>query len=302
MQAAQVEVLFSMHPFLPSTKPPSETIRSPSLDFRNALDSIFQWLDDPMDQWQVALFAIFLGLVMIFDGEFAFKWFIVTVIFLVGSMVAADQINIVWDLPVDCIIWHIVRFEVGVISAYAAIIGIKGLMVLAGAFVGVLMAIIAGNFFALQIDVLEEWALVIYYTLFALGFMMLFESKHQVTVLAIIGPAVGGAFISSTLLFAVTNLVVYLGPFGALQPVEGSWIDFLNFLWTASSKDVGIFVGSSYTINGFSLDCVCGYVFWFIFFVKGASIQLRAENEREAERKTLLKLASNVELGQKLLV
>ncbi|CAE8582432.1 unnamed protein product, partial [Polarella glacialis] len=77
-----------------------------------------------------------------------------------------------------------------------------------------------------------------YFSVFVLGMVVVFSRKGYKTVLAFLSPAVGAALIVSALAFAVTELWVQgqlktvSDNFPNLTPVSGTWVQFLQILWS----------------------------------------------------------------------
>lgn len=255
------------------------------------LESILQVVSDELRssryQGADAAVASLLGLTMVLNGEFVFKWFVVGLVFLVTAITVMSQISASWDLGKDDPVRKIVGFEAGAIAAYGAFVGFDGVQLVAGALIGVLFASRSDDF--LREHGLEfmgrKWVIVSYFSVFALVLALLFRKKRHLSALAFISPALGGALLTSGLAFGVTELAVkgYLQwlqtIFPDLEPQGGPWLDFLYLMWSTDSKDVGLFAGSPYNFNvsgkEWHVDRVAGCWVWFLLFVAGASVQFR---------------------------
>merc|ERR1712176_928693 len=139
----------------------------------------------------------------------------------------------------------------------------------------------------------NKWLIVVLYSIFTIGFVVIFKQKKHVKGVAVLSPAVGGALVSSAISWFVTHLAVLgymdalVSAFHSLNPVGGPWIEFFLLLWKSSASDKGWFVDSpyNYTLGGsvYRLDRIIGCSLWLLLFVVGAIVQLKALKAREAQ-------------------
>lgn len=129
----------------------------------------------------------------------------------------------------------------------------------------------------------NRWAVVIFYTLVILLFVVAFGGRVRSMWLPLVSPAIGGALVSSSVSFVLTELAAngfMFWLFGDLRTVVAPWVDFLTLLCDAHGKDVGLFADSQHNFVVWgqerSLDRALGCSFWFLLFIVGAIVQCRA--------------------------
>jgi len=138
---------------------------------------------------------------------------------------------------------------------------------------------------------------VAYFSAFVIGFVIMFSKKLHLKSLAVLSAGLGGAFCSSAIAFACTELAVkgympFLQHLPTVQPVGGTWIQFLRFLWSCQHiDDVGIFAGSKYNLEFkdqmWRTDRLADCALWFIFFLVGTRVQLRRMKPSQVASKEL---------------
>eukprot|EP00933_Yihiella_yeosuensis_P036219 TRINITY_DN29961_c0_g1_i1.p1 TRINITY_DN29961_c0_g1~~TRINITY_DN29961_c0_g1_i1.p1 ORF type:complete len:342 (-),score=75.08 TRINITY_DN29961_c0_g1_i1:56-1081(-) len=296
----------SKKPETATTTAAPETTEAPSLEVGTStpmpssasgiLDSIgeiiFKQLHSSRYQWVVALVAAIFGLVMVFDGDFFFKWLIVCAVFLVTGIMAMDQVSKSWDLDDDSAIRNIVGLEAGAIGGYAALRGIEGMQLLFGAMVGCTLAQQTAALLLLHgVQVLETHKIILflYTSAFVVGFVLLFRKKAYQRFLAILMPGLGGALVASSVAWAFTTLAVngklnFLNNmFKDLSPNGGTWVQFFSFIWMDNSEDFGIFANSPHNLHFkgsvYRTDRIADCTLWFVVFLIGAVIQLKRHKE-----------------------
>lgn len=292
-------------PESPSPPASDESTSAPAA-FKEIVASISWELHHSPRQWINALVATVVGLVLVINGKRCFDWLIVLTVGLISMIMAMNSISALWDVGFDSNLRVFVGVEVGLLGAYAAYRGKEGMDNVVGALLGFLLStrlqslLVSAGASWMSVETGMRWVIVIFYTIFMLGMMIMFDRDHHVKLLAIISPILGGAFVSSGVSFGVTELQLH-GCFGGvlkgqlpdLAPVRGAWIEFLCQLWTSSAKDVGIFADSPYNpakASSWTTDRICGCVFWAILAVIGLYFQLPANSCRRGRRTTAREL------------
>jgi len=260
----------------PSTKPPAAILRS-------VAEEIKEELKDSKYQGVAALLAFCFGTVLVFNGDFSFKGIIACCVFVVVGITAMNEVND-WGHVAR----SVVGLEAGFVGAFAAYRGMDGMEVTVGAFLGVLAALRLLQFlntFGVHFITDHRWMMLSFYTVFVAAGVLLFFRKKHLKLLALISAAIGGAFCTSALAFAVTDLAKkgYLAfltnALPALQPQGGTWVDFFDMLWSPEAPALGLFAGSKYNpvVEGrvYSIDRMADVGLWLIFFVVGSAVQLR---------------------------
>lgn len=251
--------------------------------------AIYSELKNTPYQGVNAVLSLIFGLVLCFDGEFSFKWIIVGLVYMVVSIMAMNQVSIIWGLSYTDPLRHAIGFEAGVVGGYAALRGIDGVQIVVGAFLGVAAAsktlawLTAHGLHFLN----HKYCTFVYFSFFVLGAAVLFGKKGHRKLLAYVSAFLGGAFCASSIEFGVTKIAV-LGYMPFLQqlfpgiaPKSGTWIEFMHLLWSSKAEDVGIFAdsrfNSTHSFLGETLDTdrLVGCVLWLIFFVSGSIVQTR---------------------------
>lgn len=271
----------SLEEFSPDATPaPTPEDDGVPLIIKKNVGMIFSDLQESPYQYLNAIIALVLGALMVFKGE---KIFICGIVYIVASTVAGEQISAQWGLTTGNIIRHVVAFEIGGLGAYAAYKGIDGVMIVIAVCLSVIFAYLFKDLLlaygaASAFD--DKWLLVTLFTVFvALGVYMLIQRRLQHALFAIISPMLGGALLSSALCYGSTAMFLKIHESLQLNlkvdPVGGSWIDFMSLLWSSKNTDVGVFAGHEF--NGLPVDCLVSRALWAVLFVFGALFQLHAE-------------------------
>jgi len=273
---------------LPETTTPMPMPKSPPAILESIAHAIYFELTNTPYQCANALLAFVFGLVLVVDGEFSFRWLLVCATFLVVAIMAMNHVTAVWGISYSSTIRQVVGLEAGLVGGYAALRGIDGVQIVVGAILGAALAhqtlafLAAHGFHSL---ITSRWCMVVYFSVFVLGFVFLFSKKLHMRSLAMISSAIGGALCSSAIAFFCTELAVkgympFLQHLPTVQPVGGTWIQFLRFLWSCQHiDDVGIFAGSKYNLEfkeqTWRTDRLADCTLWLIFFLVGTRVQLR---------------------------
>eukprot|EP00931_Biecheleriopsis_adriatica_P081503 TRINITY_DN54829_c0_g1_i1.p1 TRINITY_DN54829_c0_g1~~TRINITY_DN54829_c0_g1_i1.p1 ORF type:complete len:364 (+),score=80.37 TRINITY_DN54829_c0_g1_i1:71-1093(+) len=256
-----------------------------------------------------ALAAFATGIVLIVDGDFSFRWVVVCAVFLVTAVMAMNQVTALWGLSRGDALRNFVGLEAGAIGGFAALRGFHGVEVWVGALLGAGLAHVCQALLASHgLHLLSEhrWCLVIFYSMFVLSFIVMFSRKKHLKSLAVISAGLGGAFCASAIAFAVTEIGVrgYMNflqhPFPGLSPKGGTWVEFLCFLFWSKAPDVGLFAGSKYN-SRVSTDRVADVTLWLIFWIVGASYQLRKLRQSDPAKELeepLLEKKLDTKLGE----
>jgi len=236
-----------------------------------------------------AAIAFVFGCVMVFDGESVFKWLVIGVVTIVACIMAKNEATYTLKLDEGSLVGDFVGIEVGALVAWAAYVGIDGVMILVSAIIGGLLAdslqkVLASHGVAL---VEHRLLVVVFFTAWVAFAVWLFKRKGHLSWLAVLSPIIGGALVSSAVSFAVTELATHrmMAWFAqhGLQPAGGNWTAFLQLL--CGGPDVGLFVGSPRNpaaLGGrWPLDRIFGCLLWLILFYCGAQTQLRKVKEEQ---------------------
>jgi len=267
----------------------------PSTDVTSIVEEIKSVMWDELDhsprQWLNAIVATVLGVILVFNGKRVFEGLICVAVGLVAMFMAMNEITNLWGLGYDSFVRHLVGFEALLFAAFGAWKGMAGMHVFVGALLGFLVAMVLQSMLVhvgagfMEAEHGSKWVLIIFYTLFVLIFVALLTTERHLRPLAVLSPALGGALVSSGLSYGVMALAIdgkldfMKRVLPDLEPVNGTWIEFLNMLWAPhTAKDVGFFAGSKYNTMGptFTLDRICGWSLWFILWVVGMIVQLRS--------------------------
>lgn len=267
----------------------SESSSAPAV-VEQIIQAIRNELEDKEYQPIVAALAFVFGCVLVFDGEFCLRWLIASVVFVVVASMAMNQVSTSWDLSKkdDKFLRYMVGLEAGCIGAFAAFKGMDGMRVSVGAALGLIVALKLEDFLderGVHVLSSHRWIELVYYSLIVIfSSFLLYKNKH-LKLLAVLSAALGGAFCSSAIAFAVTALAAkgYL-PFldkavPDLTPKTGSWVEFFDMLWSPKAPVKGLFVDSKYNpvLEGyqFSMDKMADDCLWFAFWLIGSVVQLR---------------------------
>mmetsp|Transcript_22562 Transcript_22562/g.65013 ORF Transcript_22562/g.65013 Transcript_22562/m.65013 type:complete len:344 (+) Transcript_22562:71-1102(+) len=275
---------------------PAPVPSTASTDVHSIIEEIqsvfYDELQNSPRQWLNALVAVAFGITLVIDGKRFFEGFICAGVGIVVMFMAMNVVTNLWDLGYYSVIRHVVGVEVGLMGAYSAWKGIAGMNVFVGALLGFLLAMslqgllvhVGAGF--MDSETGNKWVLICFYTVFVLILVAVLNTERHLRLLAILSPALGGAFVSSGVSYGVASLALagHLDFLKAvipdLHPVSGTWVEFLMLLkpWTSQIKDVGVFAGSKYNTMGAmcTLDRICGWIFWFILWVVGMLVQLRS--------------------------
>lgn len=248
-------------------------------------------------QWCNALGAFVLGMVLVIDGEFVFKWVVMLTIGLISMLLALNEVTVALGPAYQHTVRRIIGLEVFAVSTFAAYKGIDGVMIMIAALFGLSVAHFGLSVAhraetILQVGHLSGQPLAclktVWYTMIVVGFMFVAHQKKYKQLLAFIAPALGGILVSSAVswlftLLAVNGCMTWLEPH---PPVPGAWVDFLSLLMHSTSMDVGVFANAKFeNFQGrFCLDRVCGWTFWFILFAVGTIYQRRTLKKFKIEQ------------------
>lgn len=240
--------------------------------------------------------ALVFGAIMLFSGERFFELLVTFAISVVCGIVTKEAVLSYWlehhiahSFPRH-IVADIAGLEVALIAAAATHKGFKGTLVLIGAGLGFCMAAFVSGFMVDHFKViLNAEVSLIWYTLCALPFsVMLYKDKH-LCLLAIVSPLVGGAFVSSAVLYFGTELLHMVlcshdGVCkGGLHPKTGQWVEFflLSFnISPSADEDVGPFARSSDN----NVDQIVSVVLWILLSCIGMKIQVTKHRQRAASQ------------------
>uniref|UniRef100_A0A7S2IVY1 DUF4203 domain-containing protein n=1 Tax=Zooxanthella nutricula TaxID=1333877 RepID=A0A7S2IVY1_9DINO len=244
-------------------------------------------------QWVNALVAFIFGIVMVFDGEYVFRWLIIGAVFLLCCVVAMSDVSAAWGLDSHSYVRSFVGLEVGALGAYLALLGMEGMQAAVGALLGGVVAYQAQQHLiawgAVYFDTHKSLVLLLY-TVIVLLSVFLFKRKMHLRALAIVSAAAGGVLVASAMAWALTDMALrgWLDPVldadPSAVPKDGPWLDFFLLLVSPSSPDVGVFSGQSWGVFGqvWRIDRALGLCFAFVLFLAGAATQLRMLRRRQA--------------------
>lgn len=251
-----------------------------------------------------ALTAFMLGLIMVFDGAAVFRLFIMGLVFMVTMIMTMNEITPANGLRVSSNVRMAVACEVGALAAFATKKGMDGAQIVAGAIFGGILAQASSSFMRHNgISMLDtnEWALVVYYTIFVVGLALMFNKRGHLTALALLSPALGGAFVASVLSFGATELSANgYAPwlekvFPDITPARADWIDFLLLVFPGG-PDCGLFAGSKYNIfeGAWSTNRAVSVAVASVLFLIGAIVQWRKDKARRLAEKSAARPATGL--------
>lgn len=229
-----------------------------------------------------AFASFFVGAALLFWGELTFRWLLVSMICAFAFMSGTYEITIAWGLEPGDSLRYVVGALVGMLAAYVARRSVEGVMALFGVVAGSVIAsyihrLLMNDGRLSQADHLSTVAL---YMLTILFFLMAVELRARSTWLPLVSPLIGGALVSSSILFGGTELAArgYLSSWDVSEVITAPWVDFLSLLCDVHSRDVGPFAGSQYKFFKFLgkeclLDQALGLSLWCVLFISGVIVQ-----------------------------
>jgi len=248
-------------------------------------------------QGMTAAIALLLGIVLVVKGKQVFDGLIILSVGYVMGVLAMSSVGEQWNLQPGSQLRSLVGWEIGLIGCWGAYKGLEGMNIFAGVVLGLVptyylqhvLVHIGAHF--LDTNGGNQWAVVIFYTVFAGYFVYLFNGEAHKKLLALICPAIGGLLVASAIAYLFTAMMLTdlmskqlanISP--DLHPVGGSWIKFLEMLFWVGSKDVGIFAGSPFNKLGekYTVDRLAGWTLWFICWIIGVVVSLK-KKKKEAE-------------------
>jgi len=238
-----------------------------------------------------AFIALLGGLGFVIYGKELFDLLICVLVGYVLGVLVMGSVGDLWSLDHDSSLRKLVGWEAGIIGCVGAYKGKDGMNIFAGVTLGFwftyyiqhVLVHLGCHFLSTDDEVVwHHWAVVIFYTVFAGGFLWMFNGEGHVKLLALITPFIGGILTASAIAFFFTSFAMW-GPVSKpllkkcpdLHPVGGAWVKFLVMLSSPETKDFGIFAGSPLNTFGekWTIDRLAGYFLWFIFWVVGVIVQ-----------------------------
>lgn len=236
-------------------------------------------------QWLNALVALAFGAVLVFDGEFSFKWLLVGGTFCVAALFAHNEAAAMWSLGSEKFLRGFVGLEFGAFCAYVTYHGMEGVILLISVALGTLIAFYTQTkMVKMGCDSFQDnaWLVLVWYTIIILSCLATGATGKHSRVLRVISPLFGGALVSSAVSFFVTKAAmlgwINFAP-SYIQPVGDAWVDFLSLLWNQNAQDVGIFTSLPPVSKTWPVDRVAGCLFWSILFLAGFFLHVRREKK-----------------------
>jgi len=265
-----------------TTTPPQ--VESMTSILKTVSDAIDTQLRAQRYPWINAVIALFVGLIMVKNGELVFEWLVVGTVFVFAMPVAINEVTVFLGLSAGDPLRMLVGVEVGAAMAYAAYKGIHGMMML--------IAFVFGTFVAYGLQqslehvshsALDHTFLFALYSVVVAGSMVMVRYGKHSGVLAVVSSIPGGLLVSSSLCYFVTlAAATYPVHFNKIAPglmpaVPGVWVDFVTLL-VYGGKDFGVLVGRSF--HGIPADRIAGCSLWLLVSGIGAFRQVRAISQR----------------------
>jgi len=252
-------------------------------------DAIRRQLRAEENQWVNAVLAFVVGLVMVFDGEFVFKWLVVGFTFVISLLIALNDVSILWGLGAGDPLRMVIGVEAGAAMAFAAYKGIDGMMMVIAFFFGGFVAFGLQNSLAAFINVSDNEALIVgLYSVIVAGTMTLVYFKKHARMLIMVSSIAGGLFVSTALsyfiaLASVHGLMHWFNHlFPSLQPAHlGCWVDYVALLLHGGRKDVGVLIGED--VHGIPADRIAGCTLWLLVSFFGIYFQVNSLAARQAK-------------------
>jgi len=276
---------------------------------KDAKDSINKELEDSRWPWLIGLLALAIGGFLWLEGSNFFRVSVHTSVAVLCGILAKQSALSYWEQHDDGsyevskhIMASIVGVEVGVVAFFASEKGFHGIMAIIGAIGGCFIARFLNE---LMVHVTPHFhdveVMIVWYTAIVVAAVWFVHTGRYKHILAIVTPFIGGAFMSSALLFFITEAMIHGGctaktkatpahACAGLTPVRGQWYAFflMGFQHLVSKKDdvdVGIFAqshmnwkmsgeheGHSGVVYG---DHIFILFFWLIFWGVGWMIQTK---------------------------
>jgi hypothetical protein len=258
-------------------------------------------------QWANALLALVYGLVMVFDGEEAFKYLVLGVLFWLASVLAISEIastGVLGEPAHEGWAKIVLGWEIGLLAVFAStergdkasgerfFVLSRGLLVVIASVLGFATSHYIQGLLE-HFGPLNKWVTLTIYTIVVLGFVVLAVKEIYKKVLVVVCPFFGGSLVVSSCSYLLTYLVVHhkLDWTGRLvEHVDpsstNSWIQFLAMLWSRDAGDHGLFTNVHFQVLGrtWELDRVLGYLWWTAFFIAGTIVQYKRHKKLAAAR------------------
>eukprot|EP00405_Crypthecodinium_cohnii_P017826 CAMPEP_0206456704 /NCGR_PEP_ID=MMETSP0324_2-20121206/22529_1 /ASSEMBLY_ACC=CAM_ASM_000836 /TAXON_ID=2866 /ORGANISM="Crypthecodinium cohnii, Strain Seligo" /LENGTH=365 /DNA_ID=CAMNT_0053927695 /DNA_START=111 /DNA_END=1208 /DNA_ORIENTATION=+ len=271
-----------------TTTPPPEVETTASV-LLTLHKEISDQLRNPKWQWLDCLLALVFGTVLLLDGEASFKWIVVAALSLLVFVIAMVDVSTIWHLPVNSVVRKVVGAEAGLLTAYILFQGIEGVMLAAGAALGLFVGFgICEQFAHHNVLIFEtnHAAAAGLYSACVVIFVAIFKLKGKGfrKGLGLVSAFFGSSLIIAALAWAFVTLYLkgklpFLDScFPAHINAKGApLVSYLELLYSSHNKDVGLFVGQ--TVNlGFTVqpvDRFSGLILWFLIFLLGFVAQLK---------------------------
>lgn len=219
--------------------------------------------DDQVGNACVAL--VFGALLLFVDCRIMFKWLGIAGFMLFTGLMAMNEVKARWIYGYMRGAGSVIGVEVGLAAGYAALRGFQGLMVLVGACVGALLAlmVVSGSkAFGIYPFPVDGVAIVLLYSVFIFASVFATLDNRRVPFLSFATPFCGGALVSSSACWFLTGL---------MRPYHvAPWVDFLLMLTSSKNEDVGAYAGSGQP----NKDRWIGLGLWAVLFVLGVVRQI----------------------------
>jgi len=252
---------------------------------REAVDELWDLLRTTPYQLALGLAVFVFGLVMVFDGDAALLWIVLLAVCVLCGVIGMYRVDRVWHTSSHGalgILRSVIGIEIGSLCAFAAWMGFEGTLAAVAAMLGAAAAQGAVGCMRGESEGLPQWVVIAIYSICIVVAIVMAHEPIREKILLVISPLVGGSVVVGSAAFVVTHVATGLHT-GWMDPVlkhtapeRGSLTEFLELLWSVSSKDVGLFAGSRfrYQVLGheWQLDRVLCYASWALLSVVGWAV------------------------------
>jgi hypothetical protein len=243
-------------------------------------------------QWAIALFALILGCVMLFDGEFCIHWMMISAVFLFTYLFMLEEIQSLGGGN-NVVVLQIAAVEIGIACAVIAQQGYEGIRLLIGLLIGAVFAQYFHELSTIASWGNNGWVVLVCTNLFmVLGVWMWMGKCHQ-KLAAVVSSIVGGALVASAVGFYMMFLCVQTGMFKDQLKIPDDanlvWVDFFMQLLARNeqgqstwSDSAGFFQYKPLQLGGKRIptDFILGLLLWLTMFFFGMWLQNRRAKNR----------------------
>lgn len=245
----------------------------------------------------VAVFALQLGLIALYDGRSFFKVLVVICVGSVAFCMVLSQLRTTWTEGESTVMKYVASLEVGLFMAMVSYKGWEGTQLLLGLVVGLYLFhnVQAAAFMVPQLQDFAQhsiWKVIVASLMVAVGSWMVHDKYGAARVLGVLAPLFGSTLLVATAEYALVLLCTLPGPGKALNcPVSPSAVPSVFEFWymiafPMHSEAVGYFklANKNLVLGGqpIEVDRALGIFFSLVIFAVAANAQLKAARQANA--------------------